>query len=135
MAREGRPPAELLATAEFAISLWWAIGQDRGALGIARDLTERAPFHARAWVLRGRAQLEADELDRARSSVAKAIERDDTMAEAHALLGDCLKAAGDQQAAAKAYQTALERAEDGDEARRYEKALRRLAGGHAGRRR
>lgn len=126
MAKEGRSPAELLDAAAFGIKAWRAIKQKSGARGIARELTERVPFHPRAWLLRANVQLEDDKLDWACQSAKKAIALDPDLAEAHAAHGECLRRSGDRENAKKAYETAAKHAKGTPKAKQYRKMLRRL---------
>jgi tetratricopeptide (TPR) repeat protein len=126
MANEPRPPSELLEAAQFVVRQWQAIRQKGGARGVGRKLTQWVPFHPQAWLTRGKIQLDGGYLEYACASAEKAIGLDPDIAEAHALLGACLRESGDKERAKEAYTTAAKLARGTDLAKEYKKILRKL---------
>jgi Flp pilus assembly protein TadD len=126
MAKEPRPPAELLEAARFVVEQWQAIRQKGGARGVGRKLTQWVPFHPQAWLMRGKIQLDGGYLEYACASAEKAIALGPDIAEAHALLGECLRQSGDKERAKDSYTTAAKLARGTDLAKQYKKILRKL---------
>ncbi len=117
--------ADLLEAGELATRLWIRRKRDAVALRIARELTERAAYHADAWTIRARTELAANEASDARTSAEKALELDADNPGAHEIYGHCLLRFGDKAGAQKAYEDAIELAPEDDKAA-YRANLKRL---------
>ena len=120
-----RTTAELLDAAALTTRLWTRRKKDAVALRVARELTERVAYHADAWTIRARTELAANEASSARSSAEKALELDPDNPRAHEIHGHCRLRFGDKAGARKAYERAIELADDADKAA-YRANLKRL---------
>lgn len=126
MVAEPRPASELVRAATYGAEQWLDLDQPRGARAIGRDLTERAPWSARAWVIRSRVQLDAEYEESACESAQKAVELDPELPTAHEVLGDCKIHTLRFEDAKEAYQRALELDDGTVNERAVMRRLRRL---------
>lgn len=126
MLDEDRPPAELLDCAALATDLWIRERRESAALTIARELTDRLPYHPRAWTIRAATELGASRSDAARTSAERALELDDADARAHELHGHALLRFGYKDRAREAYERAVELAQGTPEEKEYRASLARL---------
>jgi tetratricopeptide (TPR) repeat protein len=101
-------PAELLDAGELATVAFLRDKKPRPAVTISRTLSERVPYHARAWTVRARAQLADKQIKEASESAQKAIALDDSNPRAHRLYGDSLLRQGYRDKAKASYERALE---------------------------
>lgn len=126
MLSEDRPPVELMRTAELATGLWLRERRETTALAIARELTDRLPYHGRAWTIRAATELTANRSDAARASAERALDLDDKDARAHELHGHALLRFGYKDRAREAYEKAVELAQGTPEEKEYRASLARL---------
>ncbi|RMG98712.1 MAG: molecular chaperone DnaJ, partial [Deltaproteobacteria bacterium] len=91
-----------------ATKLWLRLGKPKTALLIARQLTDRLPNRADAWLLRAQVELGANHALEARSSAERAVELAPEDPEAHAVLGHTLLRYGHRERARDAYERAVE---------------------------
>jgi tetratricopeptide (TPR) repeat protein len=126
MLDEDRPAAELLTAADLATRLWLRQDNERIALTIAEQLTQRLPLHAEAWTIRAQVELSASETAAARSSADKAIELDPDNPRAHEIRGHCLLRFGQKDKARQAYERAVELVKGTRAEKAYRENLRRL---------
>ncbi len=126
MLAEDRPVVELLESSRLAVDLAAKAGRAAGGLAVARQLTEHLPEQTLAWTIRAQAELDNNDAGAAKASAEKAIDRDKTAAEAHALLGHALVRLGQVAAAKSAYEKALANKPAGDVERQVRRALARL---------
>ena len=101
-------PAELLDAGDLATKAFLRDKKPKPAVSIARALTERVPFHSRAWFIRARSQLAAGKTKEATDSAQKAIDLDGENPEAHQLYGDTVLRFGYKDKAKAAYERARE---------------------------
>jgi len=118
--------SDLLEAAAPAMRLWHAIQQPSGVRSIARDLSERLPYHPKAWLLRGQVQLDEGYIDHACASADKTIALDPKDPGGQALRGECLARRGDRAGAKLAYQEAVKLARSREEQTGYRKLLDHL---------
>lgn len=123
---EDRPAPELLPAADLGARLWLRLDNERVALTIAEQVTERLPLHAEAWTIRAETELGANEAGRARVSIDKAIELDPDDPRAHEIRGHCLLRFGQKDRARAAYERAIELAKGTRAEKDYRDNLRRL---------
>lgn len=129
MLTEQRPTVELTAAVEFAAGIFSRTEQHKLALGLTRELTEALPFHAEAWRLEARAQLDAGEVKKASRAIARALELDPASLRALELGATIAGRLGDREGAREAVRRALELAEaSGRDVPRLRELLRRVAG-------
>jgi len=126
MLKEPRPPAELLEAAETAIDAYIKSRKPKPGVGVARDLTERMPYHTDAWTLQAEAELAAKKTSEALESAERAIELDDDNARAHQLIGNAWLRFGKKDRARTAYEKALELVKGTGLESSYRDNLRRL---------
>lgn len=105
---EDRPAPELLPAAELVSRLWIRQQNDRIALTTVEQLTLRLPLHSRAWTIRARIELAAQQSSRARTSLDRALELDPNDALAHEADGDWLLRNGRKDEARAAHERARE---------------------------
>jgi tetratricopeptide (TPR) repeat protein len=119
-------PADLLYAADLATDMFIRDRKPKPAVSIARKLTELVPYHARSWVIRGRAELAARKTKEALESAEKALELDDEDAAAHGLMGDVVMRFGQKDRAKAAYERAVELAAGSGDEGEYKDRLRKL---------
>jgi len=123
---EDRPAPELLPAADLAAKLWLRQDNERVALTVTEQLTERLPLHAEAWTIRAEIELGANEAGRARISSDKAIELEPQSPRAHEIRGHCLLRFGHKVKARAAYERAIELAKGTRAEKDYRENLKRL---------
>ena len=101
-------PEDRIAAARLATKLWLRLDKPKTALIIARQLTDRLPNRADAWLLRAQVELGANHALEARSSAERAVELAPDDPEAHAVLGHTLLRYGHRERAKDAYERAVE---------------------------
>lgn len=116
LSSESTTTADLIDAAALTTRLWTRNKKDAVALRVARELTGRVGYHADAWIIRARTELAANEASDARSSAKKALELDPENPGAHEIHGHTLLRFGDKSGAKKAYNKAIELAEDSEKA-------------------
>jgi tetratricopeptide (TPR) repeat protein len=126
MLDEDRPAPELLPAAELAAKLWVRQDNERVALTVTEQLTERLPLHAEAWTIRAETELAANEAGRARISSDKAIELEPDSARAHEIRGHSLLRFGQKAKARAAYERAIELSKGTRYEKDYRENLKRL---------
>ena len=126
LAEERRTVAEILDAGELASRLFLRQNNDRVALRIAQELTDRLGYHADAWTIRARTELGAGQAADGRSSAEKAIELDPKNPRAHEIRGHCLLRFGDKERAREAYERAVALAKGTSKEAEYRANLRRL---------
>lgn len=119
-------PADLLDAADLAVDMFLRDHKPKPAVQIARKLTEAVPYHARAWIIRGRAELGDKKTKEAMVSAEKAVELDEDDAAAHALTGDTVLRFGHKDRAKTSYERAIELSTGTAEENEYRDKLRRL---------
>lgn len=107
MKAERRTPNELMPVAELAAQLWLRTEHAQVAITLVRDLTERVPYHGKAWAIRAQTELAVGDTSYARRSAEKAIELDANLAEAYVVLGHSLLRFGQKEEARVAYAEAV----------------------------
>lgn len=123
---EDRPAPELLPAAELTARLWLRMDNERVALTVTEQLTDRLPLHAEAWTIRAEAELGANEAASARASVDKAIALDPEDPRAHEIRGHCLLRFGQKEKARAAYERAIALAKGTRAEKAYRENLDRL---------
>lgn len=123
---EDRPAPELLPAAELTARLWLRMDNERVALTVTEQLTDRLPLHAEAWTIRAEAELGANEAASARASVDKAIALDPENPRAHEIRGHCLLRFGQKEKARAAYERAIALAKGTRAEKAYRENLDRL---------
>lgn len=123
---EDRPAPELLPAAELTARLWLRMDNERVALTVTEQLTDRLPLHAEAWTIRAEAELGANEAAAARASVDKAIALDPENPRAHEIRGHCLLRFGQKEKARAAYERAIALAKGTRAEKAYRENLDRL---------
>lgn len=126
LAEERRTAAEILDAGELATRLFLRKNNDRVALKVAEELTDRLGYHADAWTIRARTELGAGEAADGRTSADKAIELDPENPRAHEIRGHCLLRFGDKERARASYEKAVELAKGTPAERAYRANLKRL---------
>lgn len=116
LSSETATTADLIDVAALTTRLWTRNKKDAVALRVARELTGRVGYHADAWIIRARTELAANEAAAARSSAKKALELDPDNPGAHEIHGHTLLRFGDKSGAKRAYNKAIELAEDSEKA-------------------
>lgn len=116
LSSESTTTADLIDAAALTTRLWTRNKKDAVALRVARELTGRVGYHADAWIIRARTELAANEASDARNSAKKALELDPENPGAHEIHGHTLLRFGDKSGAKKAYNKAIELAEEGEKA-------------------
>ncbi|MEX1362910.1 MAG: hypothetical protein AB1Z98_07280, partial [Nannocystaceae bacterium] len=92
--KDARPANELLDSAELTIERWHAVEDDGRGRRVARELTRRVPYRARAWVLRSRVQLEGELAEPACDSARAAVKLEPDLPEARGALAACSAGVG-----------------------------------------
>ncbi|MEE9385653.1 MAG: tetratricopeptide repeat protein [Nannocystaceae bacterium] len=123
---EDRPPAELLHAATLSIRLFIELGKPLPAMAMARRVTKTIPYHARAWLLRARAELASKKATDARASATKAVELEGEDPAAHAMMGHCHMRFGHKKKARASYEKAVSLARSPRKRKQYREDLRRL---------
>ncbi len=123
---ENRPAPELLVAGELAARLWVRQDNERIAMTITDQLTERLPWSAEAWTIRAKTELGVGEAAAARTSADRAIALDPDSARAHEIRGHCLLRFGQKDKARAAYERAVELAKGTRAEKDYRENLRRL---------
>ena len=100
-------PEQRIEAARLATRLWLRLGKPKTALLITRQLTDRLPNRADAWLLRAQVELGANHALEARSSAERAVELDPNAPNAHAVLGHTLLRYGHRERARQAYERAV----------------------------
>jgi Tfp pilus assembly protein PilF len=122
--KEPASAADLLLTAPFVAGVWLELDGSRTAISVAKGLTDQVPFSAEAWVFRGDTEFAAGENGCA--SASKAMEIDEELASAHALVGDCWRSKYKFDKAKAAYLQAAKLAKGTVAAGEYKKKAKRL---------
>jgi len=105
-------PEAMLKAAGVVARFWVNIQQPNGARSIARELTQRVPYSADAWVLRGQMEFLDGKEAKGCEAAEHATQIEPTHAAARALLADCHAKRLEFQAAREAYAQAAELASD-----------------------
>jgi tetratricopeptide (TPR) repeat protein len=100
--------AELLLLGDEAIRLLNRNKQPKPAGVIGRQLTDLAPFHSDAWVIRADAEIRTNRGSDAKASAEKAVELDENNARAHDVLGQVWLRFGHKDRAKESFEKALE---------------------------
>jgi tetratricopeptide (TPR) repeat protein len=115
--------SELLVLGDEAIRLLNRDKQPKPAGNIGRELTEQAPFHSDAWVIRADAEIRTNRGSDAKASAEKAVELDEQNARAHNILGEVCLRFGNKDCAKKSFQKALELGKGTPQEKDYAKNL------------
>lgn len=123
---DGATPRVLLDAAERVTQMWLAIDQPRTARRITRELTERVPDIAQAWVVRSNAELKNDNVDEGCTAAEQALSLEPEQPASIAAMGDCWTKRFNFDKARDAYAQAAKKAEGTAAERTYRRKLARL---------
>jgi tetratricopeptide (TPR) repeat protein len=114
---------ELLIAAEQAVRMYQRDQQPKPAAAVGRELTDRAPTHSDAWVIRANAELRTNRGADAKASAEKAVELDEDNPRAHEILGQMWLRFGRKDRAKESFEKALELGKGSPQEAMYRKNL------------